>query len=75
MKNVSRYEENTSFFGRNRVFIVMIFIAQLFEVCSQNCVSGPLLIATASIDANAYNGCGSLTSLTIPSTVTFISEM
>ena len=72
MKTLNRYQEIKSFFGRNCVFIVMIFIAQLFEVCSQNCVSGPLLIATTSIAAGAYSECTTLTSLTIPSTVTAI---
>ena len=55
------------------LLIVAIYLVQVYKVFSQTC--GKTIPSTAtSIAANAYAGCESLTSVTVPSTVTYIGK-
>ena len=72
MKVMNNYRGNRLFIGPKPLLLVMIFIAQLFELSYQTCGLIPLPTDTTSIAVNAYNGCTSLLSLTVSSTVTFI---
>ena len=74
MKLINKYQNKQFFIDPSYLLVVMITLAQLFEVSSQTCGVIPLPSDTTSIAAAAYSGCGSLTSLTVPSAVTFIGK-
>ena len=57
----------------SNLLVVILILSQLFSVSSQTC-GLPLPPSTTSIPINAYQGCTSISSVTIPSTVTFIGE-